>query len=419
MLKTLTTHIKDLTNLFMKGRYVLFANMTEKVSFFFVFLVIARKYSVDTYGSVVALFALFNILMSFFDFGFNIYFQRAGATAEGDISPDIANGLSVRFLSFFPYLALGYLYFFFTGGRDSTLAYIIGVSLFVIGINNLLTYVLFGKKQFRLAFWLLFISRATLVVGFLILTFTDADIEFTMLNFLFAGVLHFILLIFQLKLSDIFRPHLSLSKEVLKKIFRSSIPLGIGVILGWIYDRTDVLILQKYAGEVSVAIYAVAYSLYKFPQSFANAIFTPLFTTLSKVFSDYGYIRFTDLKRYILFFIVFIASITIVVYFAGGMIINLLYGEKYVGSINYLIPLMIALPFLLFNNVTGITLNSCYREIYSTGSVFIAALLNLTLNFLLIPKYGISGAVISTILTEFTILAIQLIIITKFRLIRL
>ncbi len=72
MLKTLIAHIKDLTNLFMKGRYVLFANMLEKVSFFLLFLIIARTYSKDVYGNVVALFALFNILMSFFDFGFNI-----------------------------------------------------------------------------------------------------------------------------------------------------------------------------------------------------------------------------------------------------------------------------------------------------------------------------------------------------------
>lgn len=416
-MQRITGQIRELINLFLKGRYVLFSNMLEKVTFFLLFIIIARTYSKDIYGSIVALFALFNIIMSFFDFGFNIYFQRESALEKKDISEEIANGLSIRLLSLFPYFLIAFIYFIITGGANQLLNYLLGAGVFIFGINNLLNSILFGRKLFEASFRLLLLARIVLMAGILITSFSGFAIEWTIMIFILSGVIHFLSLSIYLSRTAIAGLSLYLNPILLKKIFRSSIPLGLGVIMGWLYDRVDVLILKEYLGEASVAIYAVAYSLYKFPQAFANGIFTPLFSNLSRAFSMNGYLTFTDIKKTLKFLLVYSAVVIAVVLTLGDQLVHLLYGSKYTESCLFLPYLMIALPFLLLNNMTGMILNACYKEYYATMSVVIAAGVNVAGNVILIPILGITGAVLATILTEFTILTVQLFFIFRFKLI--
>lgn len=415
-MKNIAAQIKELTNLFFRGRYVLFSNMLEKVTFFLLFIIIARTYSKDVYGSVVALFALFNIIMSFFDFGFNIYFQRESALEKKDISPEIANGLSIRLISLIPYFLIAYIYFFITGGANQLLNYLLGAGVFLFGINNLLNSILFGRKLFEVSFRLLLLARIVLVAGILLTSCTGFAIEWTITIFLLSGVIHFFSLSIFLSKTAIAGLTLSLNPVILRKIFKSSIPLGIGVIMGWLYDRVDVLILKEYLGEASVAIYAAAYSLYKFPQAFANGIFTPLFSNLSKAFAINGYLTFTDIKKTLKFLLVYSAIVIAAVLILGDQIVLLLYGSKYTESCLYLTYLMIALPFLLLNNMTGMVLNVCYKEYYTTLSVVIAAIVNVVMNIILIRVLGITGAVFATFLTELSILTIEIFFIYRFKL---
>lgn len=83
-------------------------------------------------------------------------------------------------------------------------------------------------------------------------------------------------------------------------------------------------------------------------------------------------------------------------------------GEGYEKSISLI---MIGAPLIMaigLNNVTGIQyLIPAKKQNLYTKSVVIAAILNLVLNLILIPNFKAAGALISSVIAEFSIVAIQ------------
>jgi O-antigen/teichoic acid export membrane protein len=62
--------------------------------------------------------------------------------------------------------------------------------------------------------------------------------------------------------------------SVLKKILYSSVPIGIGIIFVLVYDRIDILIIERFLSFEAVAVYSIAYSLYKIPTIISGVILT-------------------------------------------------------------------------------------------------------------------------------------------------
>jgi O-antigen/teichoic acid export membrane protein len=164
-----------------------------------------------------------------------------------------------------------------------------------------------------------------------------------------------------------------------------------------------------------VGIYAVAYSLYKIPHIFSGIFLTPLYSDLSAEFEMKKRISYEKVKKLALFLIFFYLIAITVIFFSSEMLVELLYGKKYFLSVDILKLLVIALPFLFLNNLTGVTLNSIKKEKTAFYSTMIAALLNVLVNMLLLNLIGLVGAVISTIITEILVFLIQLGYILRFK----
>ncbi|MCX7611494.1 MAG: polysaccharide biosynthesis C-terminal domain-containing protein, partial [Ignavibacterium sp.] len=81
----------------------------------------------------------------------------------------------------------------------------------------------------------------------------------------------------------------------------------------------------------------------------------------------------------------------------------------------YLSIISIAIPFVYLNNLTGVLLNSLRMERITMLTTFLGLIVNVVLNFMLIPQLKIFGAVYSTILTEASLLIFQTIFLIKLR----
>ena len=182
-----------------------------------------------------------------------------------------------------------------------------------------------------------------------------------------------------------------------------------------VYDRIDVLLIQKIISLEAVSFYAIAYSLYKIPSIFIPIVLTPLFTDLSSEFEKNKKIDLSILKNLSLLLLILSVCSIITIYFLADVLIGLTYGDKYLSSTNLLILLVFALPFLFLNNLTGVILNSIKKEKVAFYSAVIAAIFNILINVLLLNFVGIEGAVVSTIITEILILLIQFNYLLKFK----
>ena len=91
-------------------------------------------------------------------------------------------------------------------------------------------------------------------------------------------------------------------------------------------------------------------------------------------------------------------------------IIILLSGEYYLPALSSMIVISPIIIFISFGSLTGVQiLPSVGKEKISFYSYIIGAIINLSLNTLLIPSLGSLGAAIGTISAEFSVTITQII----------
>ena len=97
----------------------------------------------------------------------------------------------------------------------------------------------------------------------------------------------------------------------------------------------------------------------------------------------------------------------------GETLILFFYSSKYSFSIPYLKYLVFALPGLFFNNLTGVIGNSIRKEKIPMISAGLGALIHISINVILIRLYGLWGAVVATIISEYFVFILQFILLLK------
>ncbi len=401
--------IRSLIN---KGQYAFYSAILEKTVYFILFIYLARKLSVDEYGTIVVIFSFANILSSFFEFGLGPYFQRETAMSSANIKEQLNTALYFKLLCFIPYGLIAFLYFKFIGTAPSGSIIIITALIYIYSISNLLSYILFGLRKYYESFKSLAYSRIFFISAATLLLIFRTPYIYILISLLCGVVLQAILLTRILSDSDI-RIKLLFDAHILKKIFSSSLPIGIGITFVWIYDKADVLLIQNIIGNEAVSYYAVAYSIYKLPQVFIGILLIPLYTELSNRFSSNGYICKHELSKPIIVLVSSSIALILILNIISGLILKTIYGIAYEEAGWMLSMLSLSIPALFLNNLTGVALNSIRCERKVMYSAFFAFIANISLNIIFLKWFGIIGAIISTICTEYLILSLQLLFLAK------
>lgn len=215
-----------------------------------------------------------------------------------------------------------------------------------------------------------------------------------------AYLFAFIYIFFSGKLYSLFSLS-SVNKNIVKKMLSYSIPIIPSSISLWIVNLSDRLIIIQYLGASSNGIYAAAN---KIPNLCGTvyAIFNLAWTEVAaRTVDDKDRNEYYTLLYNTLFSI--LVGIFLLMIVASPIIFNLLINQKFSeGSMQ--VP-------ILFMGVFFSSLVSFYGGVYvalqktkQVGiSSFIGALLNTVINLILVNKYGLYAASISTVLSYFLI----------------
>jgi len=176
-----------------------------------------------------------------------------------------------------------------------------------------------------------------------------------------------------------------------------------------IYTHMDTLMLGFMSTYIDVGYYNAAIRVKNILVSIVTSLGTVLLPRVSYYIEHGLYDEFKNISKKALNF-VFIIATPIMAYFAlyAKECIYFLSGSKYSGSI---LPLQLLMPAILFIGITNILgiqiLVPLGKEKIVLYSVIIGAIVNVVINYLLIPKYVSSGAAIGTVIAEFAVLIFQ------------
>lgn len=194
--------------------------------------------------------------------------------------------------------------------------------------------------------------------------------------------------------------HATHSEYHTRQWLKSAVPLTIIGGAGIINNQTDILMLGYFRPPVEVGIYQVAMqgaALVAFGLTAANAVVAPQF---SRLYAQGDHVRLQRLvtasARVILLAAI---PIALVLVFAGGWVAGTVFGTEFSQSH---LPMAILAGGQLVNAAmgsVGFLLNMTGHEKDVARTLLFTAGLNVALNLLLIPQFGMGGAATATALS--------------------
>lgn len=199
------------------------------------------------------------------------------------------------------------------------------------------------------------------------------------------------------------------SKEILKR----SLPMMASgfflILLNW----TDVLMLGKFESERNIGIYNAAFKIGYLTLFFVMAMGSLIIADVARFFNNNQNLELhlTVKKATQLTAILTIPLATIIIVFSEQLLF--LFGSEFIEGRTALILITLG---ALFNALTGNVdqfLNTTGNQISVRNVMFVGFLINICLNFILIPIYGINGAAFSSLVVNVIVNTIFIIIIKK------
>jgi O-antigen/teichoic acid export membrane protein len=204
-----------------------------------------------------------------------------------------------------------------------------------------------------------------------------------------------------------FKPILTARKSASAALLHQALPLGGAILLSIAYTRTAVFLLDGLNNAAAVGEYGVALRLTEPLAMIPAALLAAVFPALTHTMALTSYAS-TRTLRFKTIAVLALAGSLIAVggVLLGPWLIHVLYGTQYAGST---LPLQLlalaALPIFINYALTHFLVA---RRQQRLNLIFNAVIfvINLTLCSVLIPRFGPSGAALSTLLSEVALLTL-------------
>jgi O-antigen/teichoic acid export membrane protein len=380
------------------------------VSFTFTVLVI-RRLGAEVYGQYAAVLAFGAVFVFFADLGLSPYTVRQVARlrdkpdGKAEIEQLFGSVLGLRFLLSFGAAIAIIATAWFTG---RPIEMIVGVALGTIGlvmysVQGAAESVLAGHERIDIAAGAQVVHQVTFVLlGTLALLFSTGYYGLIFANL--AGILLMTLVCWRGIRHIGVWPALPQPSWWLS-LLRASIPFGIiGFTLGLSY-KFDTILLNIYAGDVVTGYYNSAYNLIFSVLVISNVVNTALYPSLSRQSVTQPETLPAIYERMLRYLLMLALPITIGGWVLAPTIINFLYGSDYTAAVLPLSILIWVIPFMFVTEFLGYVIVVSGAERRVAWAIAISTGVNVGLNVLLIPIFGVLAASLLTVLTEAVLLS--------------
>ncbi len=199
----------------------------------------------------------------------------------------------------------------------------------------------------------------------------------------------------------------SIRPELWWQLLREAVPLSVGAALATLAFRVDAIMLSKLADFTAVAVYGVAFKFVDLLHFISLSVSAPLLTVLVAAWPS----RPEDFRRAI-------AQVSgLLALLAGGLVvgfalfaaeaIELLYGARYLtadGSGALVLQLLLVGEIVALASMVALTALTAAGRHGPYPWIALAGLtVNVGLNLVAIPRWGIEGAAATTVVTEVVI----------------
>jgi len=206
----------------------------------------------------------------------------------------------------------------------------------------------------------------------------------------------------------------NLTFKSIPPLFKKVWSLAVVFILSAIYFRIDLMMLEVIKGEKAVGIYSAAYKLVELLSIIPGTVTIAALPGLAVDYSANNIEGFrANLYKTLIVLGVGGAAIGLFLYLFSRQIVLLLYGPLFSDSALSLSILSGVIAFLFVNGYLAYVTIATNNDRVVALILVITTILNVLLNFYLIPRYSHVGAALSTLLSEIFMLILYIVLFAK------
>lgn len=195
----------------------------------------------------------------------------------------------------------------------------------------------------------------------------------------------------------------SFSKQLIKKLLSFGVPLVPASLAYWVFNSSDRLMLGKLGTMDEVGLYALGASLVGGLALINSAI--------SKAWSPHAFLAYENDRngaprffgRMLVIIVGVFGAVTVITSAFAYEVLLILVSEAFYDSYKVIVPLSMGVLFFATSQVTAAGISLKKKTHFFLIFSWVVAVLNVILNFILIPHFGMVGASVATLFSYFVL----------------
>jgi O-antigen/teichoic acid export membrane protein len=195
---------------------------------------------------------------------------------------------------------------------------------------------------------------------------------------------------------------INLDIKFIKKQVIRAFPFALGIVFTNLYFHFDKILISFMIDEYAVGLYAIGYTLYVFLFNVLS-IFSVTFFPVISIYSFKEKLK-SIINKYLYIILLFSTPLALGGIFLAKELIILIFGSVYVPGV---VAFRVILVFFLVASINSVLTAILYNhnlEKFVLKYRIIATITNILLNLIIIPIFGIIGAALTTVFSEYIIL---------------
>jgi len=370
-----------------------------------VFWIIGSYYGPKIFGQFTAAHTLATIFILFADFGLDILLTTEIARNKKNAVELFQKFFSIKIVfAFFALIAMWVVSLSLDFSSDVRLLILI-FSFYVplTTLTNFLFALYKGFEKLEYETGVSLIVNVTLLVIVIVLLIVHVNVIYIAYSFVITRLIGFLVAFtFSFNLLPTIKYKITFVrwKELKDKV----IIFGLTLLFGTLFFQLDTILLSIWKGDKDVGIYQAAFKLIALPLVIPDILINALLPVLTRLNEDneQKWIKLEVLLNKTLTFISI--PLSIILFIFSDYIINFIYPiNEYSDAIPILRIFAIILFFRFAVESFALMLTTSNRQKIRMIIVFLGTVLNLGLNYFVIPKYGPFGAAVISLITNILI----------------
>ena len=379
--------------------YVTVAKLFENIFAYLIIIMITRYLGAEGLGQYSFIFSFVGLFFIFSDFGLTPMMTKDLAKDFSDINKYASNVLTLKLILTLASLLIYCGSLLFIGKENLFLALILAgfieVSNKIFSFSKSILRVQHNGKVIALVN---VGERLIALIGaFIVLPITGDLFWFVFVLFISYMVKS---VVSYLSVKDYFDFSFTLNWKFLLDLLKKGYPFMFIGIFAMIYVRMDTVMLSFLKNDEVVGWYNAGYKLINVFNMFPALLLTFGFPLFSQYFAEDNKKALKNLfKKLIQISLIVIIPIAIIVFIFGQRIINLIYGINTIEAANAFNILIVADIFIYLTMIMGRLISAADKQKLFMKIAGVGAIINIVLNFILIPEYSLNGAGVATLIT--------------------